>query len=193
MCLYPTLRDNPKYRKNKKNGGNIPAVHDNRVLLVPTGCGKCIECRKQYANGWKIRLLEEIKNTTEKGYFVTLTFSNESIIKIIEQNKEEQKRKSSIKTRKKINIDELEGYDVDNEIATQGVRKFLERYRKKYNYSPKHWLITELGHTGTKRIHLHGVIWCKEGIESIRERWNYGWIYPRSEEEAKKTTLQKEL
>ena len=47
MCLYPKFIDNPRYRKNKKNGGIIPAVSDERVLLVPIGCGKCMECKKQ--------------------------------------------------------------------------------------------------------------------------------------------------
>ena len=34
MCLYPKLIKNPKYKANKKNGGNIPAVFDERVKLV---------------------------------------------------------------------------------------------------------------------------------------------------------------
>jgi hypothetical protein len=32
MCLYPRLIKNRKYIKNKKNGGNIPPVKDERVL-----------------------------------------------------------------------------------------------------------------------------------------------------------------
>ena len=47
MCLYPRLLNNPKYRANKKNGGEIPQLKDKRTLLVPVGCGNCIECRKQ--------------------------------------------------------------------------------------------------------------------------------------------------
>ena len=47
MCLYPKLIQNPKYKKNKKNGGNVPTPQDDRVLLVPIGCGKCFECMKQ--------------------------------------------------------------------------------------------------------------------------------------------------
>ena len=38
---------NPKYKANKKNGGNIPPVIDQRTIYVPIGCGVCIECRKQ--------------------------------------------------------------------------------------------------------------------------------------------------
>ena len=74
MCLYPTFRKNPKYKINKKNGGIVPVMHDNRVKYVPTGCGNCIECRKQKARNWQLRMLEEVKTETN-GKFVTLTFS----------------------------------------------------------------------------------------------------------------------
>ena len=77
MCLYPKLIKNRKYIANKKNGGNIPAVTDNRVLLVPVGCGKCMECTKQRARNWSIRLQEEIRHD-KTAQFVTLTLSNES-------------------------------------------------------------------------------------------------------------------
>ena len=50
MCLYPKLIKNKKYMSNKKNGGVIPAVSDERTLFVPVGCGKCIECLKQKSN-----------------------------------------------------------------------------------------------------------------------------------------------
>ena len=60
MCLYPKLISNKKYTANKKNGGNIPPILDNRVLLVPVGCGKCMECLKQKAREWQIRMSEGI-------------------------------------------------------------------------------------------------------------------------------------
>ena len=47
MCLYPKLIKNKKYVANKKNGGIIPEVEDDRVLYVPVGCGNCIECKKK--------------------------------------------------------------------------------------------------------------------------------------------------
>ena len=47
MCLYPKLIINPKYKVNKKNGGNIPPMIDERVKYVPIGCQKCIECKKR--------------------------------------------------------------------------------------------------------------------------------------------------
>lgn len=167
MCLYPRLRKNPKYQKNKKNGGNIPPVTDKRVLWVPIGCGKCYECMKKKSREWQIRLQEEIR-TDNTGKFVTLTFSPESLSKLRTLAIEEigkLERKDAIK---KI---------TDNEAARIGVRRFLERWRKKYKKSVKHWLVTELGHNGTERIHLHGIIFTKQEKEEIERIWSYGMIW----------------
>jgi hypothetical protein len=157
MCLYPKLIKNRKYVSNKKNGGIIPAVFDKRVLLVPAGCGKCMECKKQKSREWQVRLHEEIRHT-KNGKFVTLTFSNESIRDLAKEI-------------------QLTGYNLDNEIATLAVRRFLERWRKKYKKSVKHWFVTELGGNGTENIHLHGIIWTNENAETINKIWKYGFTW----------------
>lgn len=167
MCLYPRLIKNRKYTVNKKNGGNVPEMKDPRTAYVPVGCQKCIECKKQKGRQWSIRLQEEIR-TNKNGKFVTLTFSNEAI------------RELYLDIYKNISAN-ITGYDLDNEIATIAVRRFLERWRKKYKTSVKHWLITELGqpnkkHQGTENIHLHGIIFTNTP-EAIRERWQYGFVY----------------
>ena len=59
-----------------------------------------------------------------------------------------------------------------NAIATKAVRRWLERYRKKNKKSFKHWLITELGHNNTERIHMHGIIWGD--ADEILSHWKYG-------------------
>lgn len=156
MCLYPRIVRNPKYVPNKKNGGRPPKAADNRLLWVAIGCGKCIECRKQKANNWKIRLMEELKEN-QQCYFITLTFSEESIEKI---KKTEEKQWT------------------ENDIATKATRYFLERWRKKYKRSVRHWLITERGHEGTERIHLHGLMWCNDNqIQDLEKLWSYGWVF----------------
>jgi hypothetical protein len=159
MCLYPKLIDNPKYKATKKNGGIIPPINDIRVTKVPIGCGNCIECRKQKSREWQVRLNEEIRNN-RNGKFVTLTFEEGELQKL---------KKEVIKT---ITPEEL----IENEIAKLGTRRFLERWRKKYKKSVKHWLITELGHNNTERIHIHGIIWTNE-IEDIKKIWTYGHTY----------------
>jgi len=158
MCLYPKLIKNRKYIMNKKNGGNVPVLHDNRTAMVPVGCQKCMECRNQKARQWQIRLMEEVRNE-KNGKFVTLTFSNESIKKLSRE------------------IKDAKGYELDNAIATLAVRRFLERWRKKYKKSVRHWLITELGHTGTEHLHMHGIIWTDQKMEEVENIWQYGWVW----------------
>lgn len=175
MCLYPQLVKNPKYTETKKNGGQVPAVNDPRVLYVPIGCNDCIECRKQKAREWQIRLQEDIKRN-RSGKFITLTFSTKSILKLIAEN--EQIRKAT-------------GYNIDNALATRAVRLFLERHRKKYKKSLRHWLVTELGQTGTEHIHLHGIIWTNTDLTEIEKIWSYGYVWKGKEIKDKITSKPK--
>lgn len=167
MCLYPRLIKNKRYEPNKKNRGIVPGfpigkdgMPDMRVLAVPIKCGECMECRRQNAAQWKARLKEEIR-TNKNAKWVTLTFSNESIREIYERE----------------DIKHIKGYDLDNAIATKAVRLFLERWRKKYKKSLRHWFVTELGHSGTENIHMHGFVWTDEPMEEVERIWKYGYIW----------------
>lgn len=160
MCLYPRLIENRKYKKTKKNGGNVPICTDERVKLVPVGCGKCIECMKQKKREWQTRLQEEIRED-KTGKFITLTFDEENLKELTKL------------ALKEWNIKKIE----ENEVAKIAIRRFLERWRKKYKKSVKHWFITELGHENTERIHLHGIIFTNENKETIEKLWKYGGIY----------------
>lgn len=137
----------------------MPKVKDKRVLMVPIGCGHCIECRKQKANEWKVRLNEELK-TDRKAFFVTLTFNEEKLKKHQELYAEKNEG--------------LEGNE--NDIATLAIRMFLERWRKNNGKAPRHWLITERGHNGTERIHLHGIIWW-ESMQDLEKTWKNGFVF----------------
>lgn len=189
MCLYPTIIQNPKYKPNKKNGGHVPPVLDERVKLVPIKCGNCIECRKQKAREWQVRLTEDIK-TNNNGRFITLTFNTKSLKELNGYiNNKAYSKINEIENR--TNIDEIhkakliqteinktEGYGLDNCIATTGVRLFLERWRKKYKKSLRHWLVSELGHQNTEHVHLHGIIWCNdEQLEELENIWQYGYVW----------------
>nr|WAE43652.1 MAG: replication initiator protein [Microviridae sp.] len=160
MCLFPQIRKNPKYKATKKNGGNIPAVIDERVKYVPMACNRCMQCHKQKANNWKIRLKEEIK-TDCRGIFVTLTFTTKSLQELKE----------------KINNPNIKGYALDNAIATKAVRYFNENHRKHHHQQIKHWLITELGHGKYEHMHLHGLIWTDLPYEEIKRLWRYGYSW----------------
>jgi hypothetical protein len=158
MCLYPKLIQNPKYKKNKKNGGYIPQARDERTLFVPIGCGICMECKNKRKREWVVRLNEELRNNKEKAYFVTLTFNNESYKKLYEEVKQE-------------------GYNADNKIATLAMRRFLERRRKKEKKSLRHWAVTELGGGRYEHLHMHAIIWSNKGSEEIIKHWKYGYVY----------------
>jgi len=161
MCLYPTLIDNPKYKANKKNKGVIPNVGDERIKLVPIGCGNCYECRKKKQREWIVRLEEEIKEK-KNGKFITLTFDKKSL-----------RRLSKIAKKNKKDID---GYELDNEIARIAVRRWTENYRVQTKKNLRHWLITELGHGKTEHLHMHGIIWVDD-INEATELWKYGYVW----------------
>lgn len=158
MCLYPKLIENRKYKPNKKNGGIIPPITDDRVLYVAVGCGKCMECMQQKKREWLVRLQEEIKENNNCK-FVTLTFRDEELDKLQEE------------------IDTSDYYIKSNESATLAVRRFLERWRKKYKKSVRHWLVTELGQNNSERVHLHGILWTDVDNDTIQELWKYGNIW----------------
>lgn len=153
MCLFPRFVKNPKYLPNKKNKRMPPRMVDARVAYVPVGCGKCIECRKQKANDWRIRLSEQLK--VSPGLFCTFTLDIDSVDK----------------------ISSIIGTDEPNMVAKKALRLFLERFRKKYKRSAKHWFITELGHNGTERLHLHGILFEQISTEELSILWKYGFVF----------------
>lgn len=140
-----------------------------------------MECMKQKARQWRVRLLEEIR-TDRNGIFVTLTYSNKSYYELNEEVKRirintintvnELTNKPFSKQFKKPTI-----YDMDNSIAKLSVRRFLENWRSKHKKSIKHWLVTEIGGKYSERIHLHGILWTDK-IAEISAKWKYGnvWI-----------------
>lgn len=159
MCLYPKFIINRKYTPTIKNKGNIPPLSDERVKYVPVGCGVCMECKKQKARSWQVRLHEELR-TNKNAIFITLSFTDKSL------NNLEIDLNSNLK-----------GYDLDNKIATLAIRRFLERHRQKYKMPLRHWLVTELGQTNTERLHLHGIFFTSLNKNELQSLWKYGNIW----------------
>lgn len=189
MCLYPKIIENPRYTETKKNGGVIPPILDKRVMYVPIGCGECGECRKQKIRMWSSRLIEDIRHNTN-GRFVTLTFSEESLTELraeilleLSTLSERIIKKYKLKCEKENREYKLSRYELDNAVATLAVRRFTERWRKKFKKTIRHFFITELGHTGTERIHLHGIVWTGKDetiikdMKQVEEIWKYGWVW----------------
>lgn len=153
MCLFKKRIRNPRYDEKKFPETARDDWKDGRLLEIEIPCGNCIECRKQKQRDWIIRLTEESKEDNT-GQFVTLTFSEEAL-KELEEAAETKEA---------------------NKVAAKGVRRFLERWRWETGKSVKHWLITELGHRGTQRIHLHGILYTTKTKKEIEKIWQYGRI-----------------
>lgn len=168
MCLYPRRHINKKYTATEKNGGVVPTppvigtdeygqpIYDERVLYIEIPCGQCEECRKAKTREWQVRLTEELQ-VWKYPYFITLTFEPKELEQLC------------LKSR----LGEC------NAVCAYAVRHMLERYRKDYKKSLRHWLITELGHEGTERIHMHGLLFSNEPLEFTATKENnfYTWKY----------------
>lgn len=163
MCIYTTKILNKRFLPTKKNWWRPPVCPDERLRYVEVECGYCHECLQKKGREWRIRNYEQLKETPTAVFF-TGTFTDERIEYLS----------------KKYNIDKK---DV-NKIATKEVRLFLERIRKYNNgKSVKHWIVTEKGHTSTRRIHIHGIFYgenehTKQSLTwLLRNQWKAGYCY----------------
>lgn len=160
MCYFPIKILNKRFIPTRKNGYNPPECPDERLRYITAECGHCFECRKKKRNMWRIRMKEQ-KKDTPIGVFFTGTVSPARY--------EEIKNKYNLKD--------------DNDIATKIIRLFLERIRKETGKSIKHWIVTEKGHTNTRRIHIHGLFFDtlnigKYNLERLLKRnWIDGYSY----------------
>ena len=176
MCLNPVKILNPAYSVSKKNPLNDRKPIDERLRFIEVPCGHCPECRYKKKMSWQIRLQEHNKYMSMigyKGYFVTFTFSEQSLTKLAHYSH---------------SADALI-------ICTNAIRLFRDRFRKS-SYSDisdlHYFLIPELGHQNTERLHLHGIIWLDRRLPEIHKDkyvkprtygstlsnvWTYGNIY----------------
>lgn len=164
MCYFTKKVLNKRFLPNRKNRWNPPVCTDERFRYVEVECGHCFECRKKRRREWRIRNYEQLKETPHAVFF-TGTVSPQRYEYICE--------KYGFKN---------DGSQ-DNEIITKIHRLFLERIRKETGKSVKHWCVTEKGHTNTRRIHLHGLFYAREGqtkwqlTKLLYENWIDGYKY----------------
>lgn len=164
MCYFTKKVLNKRFLPNRKNRWTPPVCTDERFKYVEVECGHCFECRKKKRREWRIRNYEQLKETPHAVFF-TGTVSPQRYEYIC----------------KKYNL-KNDGSQ-DNEIITKIHRLFLERIRKKTGKSVKHWCVTEKGHTNTRRIHLHGLFYAREGqtkwqlTKLLYENWIDGYKY----------------
>lgn len=150
MCTRPKIIKNPAFKPNKKNGWKGKECDDERKRYIPVPCGECEECCKARSSAWRVRMTEEVK-TYPESRFVTLTFNEQSLNKLID-----------------------EAGDEPDKIFKLAVHRFRERYRARKGKSVRYVLISELGHQGTERLHLHGIV---NDVAGLSELWGYGFVY----------------
>lgn len=122
---------------------------------------------KQTIEQWKTRISKDIQQ------------HNNAKLIILEINTENTNKLQheiillSHKSKKYHEIEKLNQTEIENKIAKLATRKFLERWRKKYKVSIRHWLIIKPRTKKTQNIKLYGLIYTNN-IEDIIQKWQYG-------------------
>lgn len=152
MCLAPRIIVNNHYLKVCDGDRYRALCHFGtaRDFYIKVDCGLCIECQRKRGNMWRTRLLDEYKYFTEKFPDRKVMFCTLTCAP--------------------------EHYEWFAEHPNEAIRLFLERYRKRYGCSFRHWITSEFGEK-RGRLHLHMIafgILCSP-IE-LRKLWSYGRV-----------------
>jgi len=153
MCVAPiTLKqDSIKFKSRKAFG-----LGKSDMINVP--CGKCVECRKSYVNGWVFRIMNEYKSSkTRKAYFVTLTYDDESLY-----NPDN-------------NMISSDGEMCLNYSHHQLYMKKLRHCYDKTDNKIKYFTVGEYGDR-SDRPHFHSIIFNADQ-QNIVDSWQYGSVH----------------
>ena len=132
-----------------------------RSIQVP--CGKCCECKKRYQNDWALRMNEELRSVGYKAVFVTLTYNDDSVPKVID------KETGSIYL------------SVNKKHVQNVIKRFRTSYCRVYGENAKftYFLTSEYG-PRTLRPHYHAIFFGvhKENILPLLNDWRdrYGFV-----------------
>lgn len=155
MCLFPLTM------KVKTNH------YGAYQMKVP--CGKCLECRKEQQDSWTTRIYQELLGCQGKAIFVTLTYNEDAVPRVIHEGKEYL---------------ELNKRDVQNWLKRYRIRQerdFNVKFRHNRNYKKKtlkYFLCGEYGSV-THRPHYHMIIFnfTEKDFLPLKIDWesNYGF------------------
>lgn len=111
---------------------------------ITVKCGKCYTCKRQKAQEWAIKLINELQYH-KKACFITLTFDNRIL-----------NDKESIAVKK---YGAKGGFVLKTDYSMKYFQKFIKRLRKKYNDTYISFFhVAEYGEK-TKRPHHHAIIY----------------------------------
>lgn len=138
-CYFPKTIKNPKFRYADIAPGE-PKPYNYYITI---GCGYCPECLKRKGNDWKVRLLHEVRSVLSQRKVDSNGFVIQGHCEFVTLT---------------FNDDVYKDFVDDSGRA---LRLFLERYRKRFGKSVRHWFISELG-GDNGRLHLHGILFDAE-------------------------------
>lgn len=151
MCLKPRVIVNRHYLKISKSLDMAESLFGSAPdFYIKVDCGNCIECQRKRANGWRTRLLDE--------YNYHIKYFPKGSVSFCTLTVSPQYYSEFVK---------------DPGVF---VRRFLERYRKRYGVSFKHFITSEYGEK-RGRLHLHMIgfrMLCD--IRELRDLWHYGRV-----------------
>lgn len=153
QCIKPIKIVNPHYVKLA--GSKTQALRDFGIasdlyLVVP--CGRCLHCLRRRGSEWRRRLLHEYKYMSSRD-------------------------------RRKVRFVTLtvapKYYNAFVKRPKYYIRLFLDRYRKRFGHSPRHWIINEYGDDPqrSRRLHFHALFFDNEIFRyQLEEVWQYGIV-----------------
>lgn len=132
-----------------------------RSIQVP--CGKCCECKKRYQNDWSLRMNEELRAYGYVATFVTFTYNNDSVPKVVDK----------------------ETGSIYLSVNKKHIQNALKRFRTGYkrsngdNLDFSYFLTSEYG-PRTLRPHYHAIFFGvhKETLMPLLDDWRsrYGFV-----------------
>lgn len=153
QCIKPIKIVNPRYIKlagSKAQAYRDFGLRPDLHLIVP--CGRCLHCLRRRGSEWRRRLLDEYRYM-----------------------KPADRRKVRFIT---LTVAPKYYYDFVKRPKYY-IRLFLDRYRKRFGHSPRHWIINEFGDdpSRTRRLHFHALFFDNEVLRSELESvWQYGIV-----------------
>ena len=152
MCLKPRIIVNRHYLKLcDNNSSKALSLFGNALdFYVKVDCGLCVECQTKRGMSWKTRLLDEYHYHLQRFPDDKVSFCTLTVAP--------------------------EHYAWFCEHTDRAIRLFLERYRKRYGISFKHYITSEYGEK-RGRLHLHMIgfrMLCN--MCELRDLWKYGRV-----------------
>lgn len=153
-CVVGRRVVNPHYKKIAPDThyflyNDRDGLYPKKDYYINVDCGRCINCFRKYMSSWRFRLIHEFYGMSR-----------------------EQLQRSYFVT---LTI-EPKFYTEKKPLLKKMVRRFLERVRKKYGSSIRHFLVTERGED-FNRLHFHGFFFdTKFPVSETYNLWYYGFV-----------------